>query len=54
MMIYMSCAKTMAARNRQEVPFTTPPLFRKGGTRKCPAHGTIQFRRVGSSAAHKQ
>ena len=29
MMIYMSCAKTMAARNRQEVPFTTTPYFEK-------------------------
>lgn len=29
MMIYISCAKTMTARNRQQVPFTTIPHFEK-------------------------
>ena len=27
MMIYISCAKTMTARSKQQVPFTTTPAF---------------------------
>ena len=29
MMIYISCAKTMTARSRQQVPYTTVPYFEK-------------------------
>ena len=48
MMIYISCAKTMTARSRQQVPYTTVPYFEKE------AHGTVQYRRVDPLTAHKQ
>ena len=54
MMIYISCAKTMTARSRQQVPYTTCSLFRKRSSRKCHAHGTVQYRRADPLTAHKQ
>lgn len=53
MMIYISCAKTMTARSRQQVPYTTVPYFEKKLT-KCHAHGTVQYRRADPLTAHKQ
>lgn len=42
MMIYISCAKTMTARSRQQVPYTTVPYFEKKLTKMpCTWHSSI-------------
>lgn len=35
MMIYISCAKTMTAKSKQDVPFTTEPAFHKEATQNA-------------------
>lgn len=42
MMIYISCAKTMTARSRQQVPYTTVPYSKKKLTKMpCTWHSSV-------------